>query len=258
MSVPGSVLYGLANLLHPRMLWLMIWPMVVAIAIWGSVAIALWTRTALWLAGVLTGWIDSSAFLASLHLGDVTAIAANVLLFLIFVPLVYLTALFILSLFGMQAMVNYVARRSFPELERRRGGGVAGSGWNGIVALVGMLLLGIVSLPLWLIPPLWPVIPILILGWVNQRLLRYDAVAEHADATEMRRIFRTHRGLLYLLGVLLALVAYIPFLGFLAPVWFGLAFIHYLLAAIQVERSSIGTPYAADPNKAFADVNRAP
>ena len=70
------------------------------------------------------------------------------------------------------------------------GGGVAGSVWNGLVALGGMALLFIVSLPLWLLPPLWPLIPLAIFAWVNQRLLRYDALAEHADRGEMTRIFR--------------------------------------------------------------------
>jgi len=137
----------------------------------------------------------------------------------------------------MQAMVDHVARRSYPQLERRRGGGVAGSVWNGCVALAGMLLLGLASLPLWLVPPLWPLITVAILGWVNQRLLRYDALAEHADAAEMQRVFRGRRAPMYTLGVLLALVAYVPLVGFLAPVAFGLAFIHYLLGVLAAERA---------------------
>jgi hypothetical protein len=90
--------------------------------------------------------------------------------------------------------------------------------------------------PLWLLPPLWPVIPVAILGWGNQRLLRYDALAEHADRAEMARIFRERRGGLYLLGLLLALLAYVPIFGLLAPVAFGLAFIYYLLGALQAAR----------------------
>jgi hypothetical protein len=126
----------------------------------------------------------------------------------------------------------------FPDLERRHGGGVAGTGWNGLVAFFGMLGLGLLSLPFWVFPPLWPLIPIVIFGWVNQRLLRYDALAEHADAREMAALFRTRRGALYTLGALLALAAYVPILGFFAPVLFGLAFIHYLLSALAAERAA--------------------
>src|SRR6185503_19497339 len=124
-----------------------------------------------------------------------------VVMFLLFVPLVYLTALLILGIFGMQAMVDHVARR-YPQLARRSGGSAPGSVWNGIVALCGMVLLGIVTLPLWLIPPLWPAIPVAILGWVNQKVLRYDAIAEHATAEEMRALFKEHRRSLFVLGAL--------------------------------------------------------
>lgn len=238
MSIAGSLLYAAANLLHPRMLWLMLWPMLVSLALWGTVALALWVRTAVWLAAHLERWMESAMFFARFDLADAALIAAHVLLFLLFVPLVYLTALFILSVFGMQKMVEHVAQRSFPNLERRRGGGVVGSGWNAALALLGLMGLALVSLPFWLVPLLWPVIPPVILGWVNQRLLRYDALAEHADREEMARLIREQRGSLYLLGLLLAVAAYVPLLGLLAPVLFGLAFIHYLLAALNSSRLS--------------------
>ena len=235
-ALARSLLYGFANLLHPRMLWLMVWPMLVAIAVWGTVALVMWVRVSFWLAGVLRQWLEAAPLVGQFDLGNITLLAAHVLLVLLFVPLVYLTALFILGVFGMQAMVDHVARRSYPALERRHGGGMVGAVWNGFAALAGMALLAVLSLPLWLAPPLWPVIALAILGWGNQRLLRYDALAEHADRAEMRRVLRDRRLPLYALGVLLALVAYVPFLGFLAPVAFGLAFIHYLLGALEEER----------------------
>lgn len=237
MSIARSLLYAAGNVLHPRMLWLMLWPMLVALALWGSAALVLWTKLALRLAAWLERGLDWALSWAHLDLQAVSLVAANVLLFLGFVPLVYLTALFILSMFGMQKMVEHVASRLFPDLERRHGGGVAGTGWNGLVAFFGMLGLGLLSIPFWVFPPLWPAIPVVIFGWVNQRLLRYDALAEHADAQEMAALFRTRRGPLYALGALLALAAYVPILGFFAPVLFGLAFIHYLLSALAAERA---------------------
>ena len=251
MNAAGALLYGLANLFHPRMLWLMVWPMLVALAIWGTAALFLWARLAIWLAGVLRPWIEPTLGYVRLDFGDAAMIAANVVLFLLFVPMVYLTALFILGIFGMQKMVEYVASRSFPHLERRHGGTTMGSLWNGIVAFVGMLLLFIVSLPLWILPPLWPLIPLAILSWVNQRLLRYDALAEHADMAEMQRVFRERRGALYLLGFLLALLAYVPFVNFIGPVVFGLAFIRYLLGALEAIRPG----YRPHANKELAGGN---
>jgi hypothetical protein len=251
MTVAGSLLYGLGNLFHPRMLWLMIWPMLVSLALWGGIALVMWTHLVVRLAELLNQW---ALGIVRVELGQLSVFLANVALLLLFVPLVYLTALFILGAFGMQKMVDHVATRSFAHLERRHGGSTAGSVWNAIVAFVGMLLLFAVSLPLWLIPVLWPVITLAILTWVNQRLLRYDALAEHADAAEMKRVFRDHRGPLLMLGFLLALAAYIPFVGFIAPVVFGLAFIRYLLGALD----SIRPDYRVDPNKELASGNTAP
>jgi hypothetical protein len=233
MGIAGSLLYGTTNLLHPRMLWLMLWPMLVALTLWGAVALVLWTRLAIWIADVFSRWLESTAAFVHMDLSNAALVAANVLLFLGFVPLVYLTALFILGLFGMQKMVDHVAARVFPHLERRHGGGAAGSAWNAVVALLGMAGLALVTLPLWIVPPLWPLIPLMVLGWGNQRLLRYDALGEHADRQELARIFRERRGSLYLLGLLLAIAAYVPVLGFFAPVVFGLAFIRYLLGALD-------------------------
>jgi hypothetical protein len=243
MSVIGALLYGLANLLHPRMLWLMVWPMLVALAAWGAVALAFWERLATALAGLFGRWLEPAAGFVRFDFGDATVVAAYVVLFLLLVPLVYLTALFILGVFGMPKMVEHVAQRSFAALERKRGGGLAGSLWNGAAALGGMVLLLLVSLPLWLLPPLWPLIPLAIFAWVNQKLLRYDALAEHADRDEMVRIFRQRRGALLALGLALALLAYVPFVGFIAPVVFGLAFIRYLLGALQQLRAA---PVAVD------------
>jgi CysZ protein len=239
VNAASSLLYGMAHVLHPRMLWLMLWPMLVSLGIWGLLALFLWMRLAVRLADWLKQGLDTVGVLAAFNVTDVTMIAAHVLLILFFVPLVYLTALFILGLAGVQKMVDHVASRSFPGLERRRGGGTVGSVLNAVIVLFGLLVLGMISLPFWLIPPLWPVITVAILGWVNQRLLRYDALAEHADVAEMERVFRERRGTLYLMGVLFALTAYIPIVGFFAPVVFGLAFIHYLLGALASLRPPI-------------------
>ena len=237
-TVLGALGYGAANLLHPRMLWLMVWPMLVAAGLWGIAALFLWVRTAMRIAEIIQAGLD----VVHVQAPDAALIAAHAVLFLLFVPLVWLTALFILGVFGMGQMVDHVASVSFPDLERRHGGGVAGSIANGIATFLGMAALAVVTLPLWLLAPLWPLIPLIIFAWANQRLLRYDALADHASREEMRAIFRERRGHLYLFGLLLALVAYIPVVGFVAPVLFGLAIIRYLLGALAEHRASLSPP----------------
>jgi len=238
IAIARSLAFALGNLLHPGMLWLMLWPVLIALALWGTLALVFWTQLAFWLAGLINEWLTTGWLALQWDMQGAASIAAKFLIVFLLVPLVQLTALLILSTFGMPAMVEHVASRNYPELLRRKGGSLAGSIWNGVVALCGMTLLFLVSIPCWVFPPLWPVIPVLILGWVNQRVLRYDALAEHASGEEMRQVFAGQRGTLYLLGTVLALVAYVPFVGFFAPVLFGLSFIHYLLAALKVHREA--------------------
>jgi hypothetical protein len=237
-TVPRSLVYAFANMFHPRMLWLMIWPMLIALLVWGVAAIFLWMRTAVRLAEYLRQWVDLNVLFMRFEVGDAMLIVAHVLMVLLFVPIVWFTALLILSTFGMPSMVEHVASRRFPQLARSRGGSLAGSIWNGVVALCGLIGLGLVSIPFWLLPPLWPLIPVAIMGWLNQRVLRYDALAEHASAEEMLRIFAARRGTLYWMGAILALLAYVPLVGFLAPVLFGLAFIHLLLGELEALRQA--------------------
>jgi hypothetical protein len=238
IPVTRSLLFALGNLLHPKMLWLMLWPLLIALGIWGTLAIVFWAQLAVWLAGLINQWLTTGWFAIQWDMQGAALIAAKFLILIMLVPLVQLTALLILSTFGMPAMVEHVAARAYPALQRKRGGGVAGSLWNGLVALCGMALLFLVSIPFWLFPPLWPMIPVAVLGWVNQRVLRYDALAEHADAAETRQVFAGRRGNMYLLGLVLALMAYIPLVGFFAPVLFGLSFIHYLLGELQALREA--------------------
>jgi hypothetical protein len=233
-----SLFFAFASLLHPRMLWLMIWPMLIAVLAWGTVLLFTGAQAVALLAGWMQQWAQSGTFFVRWDLNDAVTIAAKVLVFLAFVPLVWLTALAILSVFGMQVMVEHVASRRFPQLARRQGGSFAGSLWNGLMAFAGLVSLGAVSIPFWLIPPLWPLIPVAIMGWVNQRVLRYDSLAEHATADEMRAIFASRRGALYLLGMVLALLAFVPLVGFLAPVFIALTFIHFLLAELEALRQA--------------------
>jgi CysZ protein len=236
--IVGSLGFGLLQMFHPRILWLMVWPVLIAVAIWGVVVFVFWTQAALWLGEVLQQWIQRATFFLSWDAGALAVIMAKVLIVIMVVPLVQLTALLILGVFGLPEMVKHVAAVRFPALARRQGGNFAGSVWNSVVALLGMVLLFLVTLPLWLVPLFWPVLAPAILGWVNQRVLRYDAIAEHASAEEMAEIFAVDKGNLYLMGFLLAMASYIPIAGWFAPVLFGIAYIHYLLGELERRRGA--------------------
>lgn len=237
-GIGKSLFLALVSLFNRRMLWLMVWPVLASLAFWGIAGLLLWGRTAVWIATHLGDVMQPMVDYVPFDFSGVMLFSAHVMLILLFVPLVYLTALLILGVLGMDAMLDHVARQHYPALARRQGGSTAGSIWNSAVALGGMVLLFAVTLPLLIIPPLWALVPVAVMGWVNQRILRYDAIAAHATAGEMHEIFSTRRSSLYLLGLILALIAYVPVIGLFAPMLFALAFIHFGLGSLRELRGA--------------------
>jgi uncharacterized protein involved in cysteine biosynthesis len=228
------------DLFHPKMLWLVVWPLGVSLVAWllavlffGDDAVA-WLSTTLadsWIGRLMSEWLPVGAVATGL---------GWVLLVVLLVPLVLATASVILGIASMPAMVAHVAARSYPDLEYRHGGTLAGSIGNAVLGVAVFLGVGVVTLPLWLVPPLWPFLAALLMGYLNQRMFRYDALAEHATADEMRELFGRHRRELFGLGVLVSLLSYVPFAGLVVPVAAGLAFIHYGLARLAGLRRAAG------------------
>jgi len=237
-EITRALARALASLAHPKMLFLMIWPIAIALVLWTVLAILFGAQTVGWLQGYVT---DSAVGVWASRwfpFDVIVAVLAWIALFVLFVPLVLVTATLIIGVFAMPTMVSHVAATDYATLERRRGGTFAGSVWNALIALVVFLVFSLLSLPLWFVPVFWPVLPVLLFAYLNQRVFRYDALADHASADEMREIFRERGMTLYLLGIILSLIAHIPVIGFFVPVIAGLAFIHYCLERLAELRRS--------------------
>ncbi len=232
-----ALIKAFASLLHPKMLWLMVWPVIVALTIWVTLAVLYWSQAASWIDVQLHQWALYTWMVSIWPLRLIAAWLVWLLLLLLFVPLVLITSALMIGVASMPMMVAHVSGRDYPGLARRKGGTVAGSVWNAVVALVLLAALFAVTLPLWIIPLFWPVLPVLLLGFFNQRVFRYDALAEHGNAAEIADVVRRFRGELFLLGVVLALIGHIPVIGLFMPVFGGLAFIHHGLDRLRQLRS---------------------
>ena len=204
------------------------------------VAIAWWTWGPLvaWLAGTVFGVArDASGAAAGLGVAAASATA-----FLLYVALALVCAGVAIAVLAMPVIVRTVAARDYPALERRRGGTLAGSVANAVVAVTVFLPLWLASLLLLAVPPLFVAVSLALSAWLNQRLLRYDALAEHADAAEMRAVFRTSRTRLMGLGLLLAPLAYVPVVNLFAPLYAGVAFTFLCLDALAAQRRAAAAP----------------
>jgi hypothetical protein len=213
---------ALASALHPRMLWLTFKPFVLATVGWGVILWFSWQT----LVGGTRLWLDGWAFTATLyHLFDwlgfsaLHAVIAPFIVIAIAIPLIVVTVLLLIATLSMPAVIRFLAARQFPGLEMRRGGTWYGSLGQALWTTLLCLVLLIVTLPLWLVPPFFALIPPLLWGWLTYRVMSYDALALHASRDERRALVRRFRLPLLLIGIASGLLGSLPTLLWATSVW---------------------------------------
>lgn len=228
---------ALRSLSRPSMFWHLIWPTMVAIVVWAVLGWFFWADASSALLDLFHRWpwlqkvMDSTQFLSVAALATV-----HVFLALLFVPLVYATALMLVAIVALPLMLERVGNAEYGDLEKRNGGTMAGSVGNALWALVVYIFAWLATLPLWLIPGLGLLLPVLLSAYLSQRAYRYDALMQHADADEMRTVIARERGGLWMVGILSGLLAYVPVVNLLVPAYSGLAFVHFCLGSLRRQR----------------------
>jgi uncharacterized protein involved in cysteine biosynthesis len=91
----------------------------------------------------------------------------------------------------------------------------------------------LLTLPLWLIPGLSLILPLLLMAWLNRRTFAYDALSLHATDSEWQTLTQQHKSPLFMLGLLMALLAHLPIIGLLVPAIAALSFVHYGLESLR-------------------------
>ena len=231
-AVITAFIGAVRSLVHPIILIILLVPMLIALTIWIGVGWAYWGT---WTSAIQNAVVDHATFTwaANWDMARLASWTAAAIVLAVLAPVVIVTALLIATLFAMPVLVRHVAQSNYQNLERRHGGTVIGSIWNAVAAIFLFALLWIVTLPLWLLGPLAALLPLLLSAYLNQRLFRYDALSDHADAAEMKRILEIARGRLFLLGLITGVMYFIPPFNLVAPVFSALAFIHLCLDELQ-------------------------
>ena len=191
--------------LHPRVIALSILPLVIMAALSLGLGYFFWEGAIAAVRGNLESYelVNTMArWLEGLGWSNLRLVLAPVLLLFLAIPVIVIVSLLFVSFFMTPAMVALVAERRFPQLERKKGGSVLASlFWSLGSTLLAMVAL-ILSIPLWLVPPLILILPPLIWGWLTYRVMSYDAMVDHASIEERRQIFKEHRASLLGIGVL--------------------------------------------------------
>lgn len=262
-GLASSFSRALLYCLHPRVIVLSLLPLLATAGVAAILAYLFWTNAVAGVGAMLDGWVLVQAVLSwldSIGIHGLHAMLAPLVVLALALPVLVIFCLLLVSVMMTPAIVALVARRRFPQLEMRHGGSLAQSIFystgSTLVALVALVL----SMPLWLVPPMVLVLPPLIWGWLTYRVMSFDALAEHASADERRALMRRHRLSLLAIGVIcgymgaapalvwtvgIVSLAFAPLLV-LVSVWLytlvfafsALWFAHYLLAALEQLRAA--------------------
>ena len=249
---------AVAYCLHPRVVLWSLLPLVLAGAAVGALGWAYWETSVAAVRGALEqthlvaamlDWLDR------MGANRLRAVMAPMIVVALSVPLVVLVTLLLVAVLVTPAVVNTVAARRFPVLQRLQGcGWWQALGWSFCCTVAALAAL-VVSVPLWFVPPLVLVLPPLIWGWLTARVFAYEALASHASADERRHLLRHRRWPLLAMGVACGVLGAVPSLVWaagaaalifapvlaLVSVWlytlvFAFAacwFTHYMLAELQ-------------------------
>lgn len=236
-GIVNALTRATVNLFHPRIFWLWSWPLLVAGIFWWVVGAYFWTPASGWMlenlpVAELQNWLEASRLQA---IADGVESVINVVAFTI---LIIVTSMILTALFAMPALVNFVAKRYYPDMARAQGGTLIGSLRTVASTFAVFILIWVVTLPLWLVG-IGLLVPLLAATYMNQRLFCYDALSEHADKTELDDLLVADRPARWGLGLLIGLIQFIPILNFFSPTLTALAFIHFELGRLSKRRQQV-------------------
>ena len=261
-----------AYCLRPRVILLSLLPLALA----GGAAFGLgwlyWEGAVAAVRATLEQWSLVAAALAwldAIGAGGLRMLVAPLIVLALALPVIVIAALLLVAWLMTPALVALVAARRFPALERKQCAAwwqtLLWSLWCSALALLALLL----SLPLWLVPPLVLVLPPLIWGWLTYRVFSFDVLASFASRDERARLMSAQRSSLLAMGVICGFLGAAPALLWamgaatliFAPllivvsVWLytlvfafsALWFTHFLLAALERLRRSEAAAVDAGP-----------
>lgn len=253
---------AVAYCLHPRVILLSLAPVILMGGLTLAVGYHYWDPALAWVLAVLdaSSMVTTlSDWMQSIGLGNLKSVLVPLIVIFTVTPAIVVLSLLLVAVLMSPAMTELVARKRFGHLERRQDGSLlVGWLWSLLSTVLALVAL-VVSLPLWLIPPLILILPPLIWGWLTYRVLAFDALAAHASGAERKEIFRRHRmtllgigifcgylgaapSLIWASGALMAaaFVVLVPLAVWLYTLVFAfcsLWFSHFCLAALQALRA---------------------
>lgn len=223
--------------LMPRVIGLSLLPLLITVGLSGFLGymywdgavqqVQRWLEVFSWLEGVWR-WLDGVGF------ANLKTVVAPLMVIFTVTPLVVVISLLVVSLFMTPALTRLVMGRRFAQMQRKQGANWLSSlAWSlgSVVLALGAFVL---TMPLWLVPPLAMLVPALIWGWLTYRVMAFDVLAEFASQQERHTLMARHRMGLLAMGVITGLMGAAPSLVWASGALFAAAFVILIPVAIWI------------------------
>jgi len=228
---------ALAYCLMPRVMLLSLLPLVMLLAVTMSLGYFYWQPTQDWVRDMLASWQMLQSMMDWLQArgaGGLQSVMVQLVIIFAITPILVIISLLAVSLMMTPALLNLVVDRRFQHLSRKQGGTMVSSLMWTLGSTLAAVLAMMISLPLWVVPPLMFVVPPLIWGWLSYRVMVYDALLAHASREERLTIGRRHRGWLLLMGMLTGYMGALPSMVWASGAFFAAAFVLLVPLAIWI------------------------
>ena len=223
--------------LYPRVIGLSVLPLVLIVALSGILGYFYWDTAVTFVRAWLdtSDWLDTVwRWLEEVGLPDLKTVVAPLLVIFAFTPLVVVASLLAVSFMMTPALTRMVAERRFVGLQRKHGGSLLLSLWWTFFSLVLALGALVLTLPMWLVPPLALLLPAFIWGWLTYRVMAFDVLAEFASADERHTLMARHRMSFLGMGVVTGLMGAAPSMVWASGALFAAAFVILVPVAIWI------------------------
>ena len=228
---------AVAYCLRPRVIMLSLLPLALMALLAGGFGYFFWAPAVAWTRDALDAWpllTSVWGWIGRIGAGDARAVLAPLIVGFVATPALVVLALLLVAVFMAPALTRLVAERRFAQLEHKKGASLIGAVLRSLGVTLLALIALVVSMPLWLIPPLVLILPPLIWGWLTYRVMSFDALSEHASAEERRTVLRLHRWPLLGIGVLCGYLGAAPSIVWASSVLFAAAFFVLVPIAIWI------------------------
>jgi hypothetical protein len=222
--------------LHPSMIFALFLPVIVTIVLF---SILLWFGFAPlneWLIAqfdqsVISTYADPWVGVAGL-LWFKSWLIPFISLFML-LPLAGIAGLAVAAVWIMPWVLSHLSTRNYPDVQARGRHATLLSVWNAIWVSLVFLLGWLITLPLWLIPPLGLILSVFWWTFAFTKMMRIDSLVDHASPAELKAILHERSRSFWIIGLICALANLFPPAWIFLPVFSGLVFAHYSFQAIR-------------------------